>query len=48
MPASGTATGERKELAALREENAQLKRANEILWTASALFAAQVDATRPR
>jgi transposase-like protein len=29
-------TGEREELAALRKENAQLKRANEVLRTASA------------
>ncbi|WP_345639976.1 transposase [Streptomyces tremellae] len=39
---------EREELAALRKENDQLKRANEILRTASALFAAQLDPTRPR
>ena len=36
------------ELAALRKENAQLKRANEVLRTASAFFAAQLDPTRPR
>jgi transposase-like protein len=41
-------TTEREELAALRKENAQLKRANEILRTASAFFAAQPDPTRPR
>jgi transposase-like protein len=50
-------TGERGELgafiggepvAALRKENAQLKRANEVLRTASAFFAAQLDPTRPR
>ncbi|WP_327419224.1 transposase [Streptomyces sp. NBC_01233] len=41
-------TGEREELAALRKENAQLKRANEVLRTASAFFAAQLDPTRPR
>jgi transposase len=41
-------TGEREELAALRRENTQLKRANEILRTASAFFAAQLDPTRPR
>ncbi|WUV39803.1 transposase (plasmid) [Streptomyces sp. NBC_01483] len=41
-------TDERAELAALRKENAQLKRANELLRTASALFAAQLDPTRPR
>lgn len=39
-------TAEREELAALRKENAQLKRANEILRTASAFFAAQLCATR--
>ena len=41
-------TAEREELAALRKENAQLKRANEILRTASAFFAGQLDPTRPR
>src|SRR5262245_36445984 len=41
-------TAERQELAALRKENAQLKRANEVLRTASAFFAAQLDPTRPR
>ncbi|MFI6862108.1 transposase [Streptomyces sp. NPDC050421] len=41
-------TAEREELAALRKENAQLKRANEILRTASAFFPAQLDPTRPR
>ncbi|MFJ6687102.1 transposase [Streptomyces werraensis] len=33
---------------ALRKENAQLKRANDVLRTASAFFAAQLDPTRPR
>lgn len=41
-------TAEREELAVLRNENAQLKRANEVLRTASAFFAAQLDPTRPR
>ncbi|MBT2506719.1 hypothetical protein J7I98_12605 [Streptomyces sp. ISL-98] len=41
-------TDERAELATLRKENAQLKRANEVLRTASAFFAAQLDPTRPR
>ncbi|MFD3535875.1 transposase [Streptomyces sp. NPDC058661] len=41
-------TAERAELAALRKENLQLKRANEVLRTASAFFAAQLDPTRPR
>lgn len=41
-------TAEREELAALRKENARLKRANEVLRTASAFFAAQLGPTRPR
>ncbi|MET9469652.1 transposase [Streptomyces sp. NPDC006544] len=41
-------TAEREELTALRKENVQLKRANEVLRTASAFFAAQLDPTRPR
>ncbi|MDX2390989.1 transposase [Streptomyces sp. DK15] len=41
-------TAEREELAVLRNENAQLKRANEVLRTASDFFAAQLDPTRPR
>ncbi|MET9462385.1 transposase [Streptomyces canus] len=41
-------TAEHEELAALRKENAQLKRANEVLRTASPFFAAQLDPTRPR
>jgi transposase-like protein len=41
-------TAEREELTALRKENAQLKRANEVLRTASAFFAAQLDPTRTR
>lgn len=41
-------TDERAELAALRKENTQLKRANDVLRTASAFFAAQLDPTRPR
>ncbi|WP_157968455.1 DDE-type integrase/transposase/recombinase [Streptomyces geranii] len=36
-------TGEREELAALRKENTQLKRASELLRTASDLFAAQLE-----
>ncbi|MEU9174703.1 hypothetical protein AB0D34_44295 [Streptomyces sp. NPDC048420] len=36
------------ELAALRKENAQLKGADEVLRTASAFFAAQLDLTRHR
>ncbi|CCK24432.1 hypothetical protein BN159_0053 [Streptomyces davaonensis JCM 4913] len=41
-------TDERAELVALRKENVQLKRANDVLRTASAFFAAQLDPTRPR
>ena len=41
-------TSEREELVALRKENMQLKRANEVLRTASAFFAAQLDPTRTR
>ena len=38
--AAGTTTSERDELVRLRRENAELRRANEILKTASAFFAA--------
>ncbi|MFC6094985.1 transposase [Saccharothrix lopnurensis] len=38
---------ESEELRRLRKENAELKRANEILKTASAFFAAEPDPTRP-
>ncbi|MCZ0991879.1 transposase [Streptomyces noursei] len=41
-------TEERAELVALRKENTQLKRANDVLRTASAFFAAQLDPTRSR
>ena len=41
-------TDEREDSTALRKENTQLKRANEVLRTASAFFAAQLDPTRPR
>ncbi|CCH32949.1 transposase [Actinosynnema sp. NPDC047251] len=41
-------TGESEELRRLRKENAELKRANEILKTASAFFAAELDPTRRR
>jgi transposase-like protein len=44
----GLTTDERAELVTLRKENVQLKRANEVLRTASAFFAAQLDPTRPR
>jgi transposase-like protein len=41
-------TEEREELAQLRREVRELRRANEVLRTASAFFAAQLDPTRPR
>jgi transposase len=41
-------TAEREELRQLRRENAELKRANEILKAASAFFAAELCATRRR
>ena len=42
------ASGEREELAALRRENRELRRANEILKAASAFFARELDPHRPR
>ncbi|MFF4796735.1 transposase [Streptomyces sp. NPDC001276] len=39
---------EKEELAQLRREVRELRRANEVLRTASAFFAAQLDPTRPR
>lgn len=41
-------TGEKEELAKLRAENKDLRRANEILRTASAFFASDLDPTRRR
>ncbi|WP_263447721.1 hypothetical protein [Streptomyces olivaceus] len=41
-------TAEREEFAALRKENIQLKRVNEVLRRASAFSAAQLDPNRPR
>ena len=41
-------TVEREEVARLRKENAELRRANEILKAASALFASELDPTRRR
>jgi transposase len=41
-------TAEREELTALRKENAQLKRSNEILKAAPAFFAQELDTTRRR
>ncbi len=42
----GLTTDEREELKALRKENVELRRANEILKSASAFFARELD--RPR
>jgi transposase len=39
----GVSTAEAEELKALRRENAELRRANEILKAASAFFAAELD-----
>ncbi|MDX2733649.1 transposase [Streptomyces sp. PA03-2a] len=41
-------TEEKEELAQLRREVRELRRAHEVLRTASAFFAAQLDPTRPR
>jgi transposase len=41
-------TAEREELAALRKECAELRRANEILKAASAYFARELDPPRPK
>ncbi|MTE17577.1 transposase [Streptomyces sp. TRM43335] len=41
-------TAEREELKQLRKENAELRRANEILKAASAFFAAELDRPRTR
>ncbi|MCA1223794.1 transposase [Streptomyces sp. 8L] len=41
-------TEEKEELAQLRREVRELRRANDVLRTASAFFAAQLDPTRPR
>ncbi|MFJ6016794.1 transposase [Streptomyces sp. NPDC092952] len=41
-------TEEKEELAQLRREVRELRRANEVLRTASAFFAAQLDPARPR
>jgi transposase len=41
-------TSESEELRRLRRENAELKRANEILKAASAFFASELDPTRRR
>jgi transposase len=39
---------EREEIKALRKENYELRRANEILKAASVFFATELDADRPR
>lgn len=39
---------EREELAQLRKDNRELRRANEILKSASAFFAAELDPPRPK
>ena len=44
----GTTSEESAELKRLRRENAELKRANEILKAASAFFAAELDRPGPR
>ncbi|WP_181383396.1 transposase [Streptomyces sp. NWU339] len=41
-------TEEKEELARLRREVRELRRANEVLRTAPAFFAARIDPTRPR
>jgi transposase len=44
----GRASEELAEIRALKRENAELRRANEILRTASAFFAAELDRPTPR
>ncbi len=44
----GLTTEERKRLKDLERENFELRRANEILKSASAFFAAELDGRRPR
>ena len=44
----GTTSDESAELKRLRRENAELRRANEILKAASAFFAAELDRPSPR
>jgi transposase len=44
----GTTSEESAELKRLRRENAELRRANEILKAASAFFAAELDRPQPR
>ncbi|HIY64728.1 MAG TPA: transposase [Candidatus Agrococcus pullicola] len=44
----GTTTDAQAEIRKLKRENAELRRANEILKTASAFFAAELDRPTPR
>src|SRR6266480_4470963 len=44
----GVTTEERRRIAELERENRELRRANEILKSASAFFAAELDGRRPR
>ena len=44
----GLTTEERERLRRLEQENKELRRANEILKSASAFFAAELDGRRPR
>lgn len=44
----GITSSEREEIRRLKRENAELRRANEILRTASAFFAAELDRPTPR
>lgn len=46
-PPLGQRSEEKEELTQLRREVRELRRANEVLRTASASFAAQLDPTRP-
>jgi transposase len=45
---SGLSTEERARIRQLEKENAELRRANAILRTASAFFAAELDRPQPR
>ena len=44
----GATTDEKRRIAELERENRELRRANEILKSASAFFAAELDGRRPR
>jgi transposase len=44
----GLSTAEREEIKKLRRENAELRRANEILRSASLFFARELDPDRPK